>query len=142
VRHFDPLRLWLAQLGTDLQWPARGARRRFRDWRAALELARDDEACERGVDGSDLAAALIEAARLGEATGSPVIVGLIQEDTYAAGAFRERVVRLLDRPPGPPSPPPRAVPGWALLVGLLALALIGGLCFGEAIVVNLPGLLR
>lgn len=37
VANRDPLRLWLAQLGTDLQWPAPHASRRFERWRAALE---------------------------------------------------------------------------------------------------------
>jgi hypothetical protein len=64
ARHHDPLRLWIGQLLTDLQWPLPAAKRRFDEWREALELARDDEARERGVDGADLAAAVLEAARL------------------------------------------------------------------------------
>src|SRR5204862_92527 len=61
ARHRDPLRLWLAQIATDLQWPLVAAQQRFTDWRNALELARDAEACER-VEGSDLAAAPAAAA--------------------------------------------------------------------------------
>jgi Zn-dependent protease with chaperone function len=41
ARHRDPLRLWLAQLVTDAQWPAVAASARFHRWRAAVEIARD-----------------------------------------------------------------------------------------------------
>ena len=44
ARHRDPLRIWLAQIVTDLQWPLSGARARFEQWLFALELARDEEA--------------------------------------------------------------------------------------------------
>ena len=37
VRHRDPLRIWLAQFVTDLQWPWGSARRRFTCWLATLE---------------------------------------------------------------------------------------------------------
>jgi Zn-dependent protease with chaperone function len=40
AQHRDPLRVWLAQLATDLQWPWPQARVRFRAWIHALELAR------------------------------------------------------------------------------------------------------
>src|SRR5687768_9448816 len=42
--HRDPLRIWLAQLATDLQWPFPAARLRFQTWRRVLEIARDEEA--------------------------------------------------------------------------------------------------
>lgn len=76
VRHRDPLRIWLVQLLTDLQWPGPGARRRFDHWRHVLELARDEEARESGVDGADLAAAVLVAARLQTPTltGASLIV--------------------------------------------------------------------
>jgi hypothetical protein len=62
--HGDPRRLWLAQLGTDLQWPWPQARARFRSWRFALELARDEEASATpGVERADLAEAVLEAAK-------------------------------------------------------------------------------
>ena len=64
VRHRDPLRVWLAQVVTDLQWPWPAAHDRFERWRHALELARDEEARLAGVDGADLAAAILVAARL------------------------------------------------------------------------------
>jgi len=63
VRHRDPLRIWIAQFITDLQWPWASARRRFETWLAVLEHARDDEARAAGIEGSDLAAALVTALR-------------------------------------------------------------------------------
>ena len=66
VRHRDPLRLWLAQFATDLQWPSVRAAERLRTWMRVVELARDDEARRCGVDGADLAAAIIAAVRLDE----------------------------------------------------------------------------
>ena len=71
VRHRDPLRVYLARFATDLQWPGRGAQRRFRRWRHALEIARDDEARRLGVDGADLAAAVIAALRFNAAKLEP-----------------------------------------------------------------------
>ena len=64
ARHRDPLRLWLAQLGSDLLWPWPAADARFRCWRRALELARDEEARLNGIAGPDLAAAILAALRL------------------------------------------------------------------------------
>lgn len=64
VRHRDPLRIWLAQVVTDLQWPSAAARRRFEHWLTALELARDEEARLAGASGEDLAAAIVTVARM------------------------------------------------------------------------------
>ncbi|MGH8291002.1 MAG: hypothetical protein ACREV7_18650 [Steroidobacteraceae bacterium] len=61
--HRDPLRILLAQLVTDLQWPWPSARRRFGTWLEALELARDEEARAAGADGADLAAAVLASVR-------------------------------------------------------------------------------
>jgi hypothetical protein len=131
ARHRDPLRLWLAQIATDLQWPLAAARRRFADWRNALELARDAEACER-VEGSDLAAALIEAARLSR--GAAGVVGLVG----GAGAFSDRIHRLLDAPPDAAAAPRRGWT-WALWLGAVGLAIAAGGVFGEQIIGLLPG---
>lgn len=62
-RHRDPLRIWLAQLITDLQWPWPRAQRRLEEWLDALEWARDDEARRRGIDGADLATAVLASLR-------------------------------------------------------------------------------
>jgi hypothetical protein len=142
ARHRDPLRLWLAQIATDLQWPSAAARRRFADWRAALELARDAEACER-VDGSDLAAGLIEAARLhcDRAASGEAAVGLMAP-RGPREAFSERVHRLLEPRPEAAAP---AGPGrrWMwVLVAAVALAIGAGSLVGEEIVGSLPGVVE
>jgi len=64
ARHRDPLRIWFAQIATDVLWPWQSAHERFRAWRYALELARDEEALEAGAEGPDLASAIVTAARL------------------------------------------------------------------------------
>lgn len=91
VRHRDPLRIWLAQIATDLQWPSPWARRRFEHWLGALELARDDEARLDGVAGEDLAAAVVAVARMPRALGA-ALAGLTGAETSLAS----RVHRLLE----------------------------------------------
>lgn len=63
VEHRDPLRIWLAQLAADLQWPWPAAAARLSRWMEALEWARDDEARLRGADGEALASALLVTVR-------------------------------------------------------------------------------
>jgi hypothetical protein len=138
ARHRDPLRLWLAQIATDLQWPSRAARRRFADWRNALELARDAEACDH-VDGSDLAAALIEAARLSSPSAGPAIAGLVTS-ADGARAFTDRIHRLLDPQPTTAPARARAWTPWLLVAGAIGAALAAGSLFGEDVVRWLPGL--
>jgi hypothetical protein len=135
ARHRDPLRLWLAQIVTDLQWPSRPARRRFADWRIALELARDAEACEH-VDGSDLAAALIEAVRIDPGPANAALAGLID----GGDAFSDRIYRLLDAPREAPPPAPRRWRAWLVIGAGLGLAVLAGALSGEMIVSLLPGL--
>jgi len=143
ARHRDPLRLWLAQLATDLQWPIPAARRRLDDWSSRLELARDEEARQRGIAGEDLAAAIVEAARL----SAPLQAARLGAQAAVASltgperGLLARVQRLL-------APLPEAVVGgrgWparaglgALLAVTLALALLAGLHFGDALVRPLP----
>jgi hypothetical protein len=132
VRHRDPLRIWLAQLVTDLQWPSRGAVDRLRDWQRALELARDEEARRQGAKGEDLAAAIILATRLGPPdprTATATLTGPAIELTM-------RVHRLLDPLP-PPSRDGRLLVGLVVVVGVLA-ACGAGLHFGDALVRALP----
>jgi BlaR1 peptidase M56 len=148
LRHRDPLRLWLAQIATDLQWPAAAARRRFAQWRAALELARDEEALSRGVDGGDLAAALVAGARLGGA-GRPsregsALAGLLAEASSESSseAFRERVMRLLQ--PLPATERERGAAGnrrWAvgIAVAMLTVAVLGH-AVGESIIARFADL--
>ena len=97
----DPLRIWVAQLITDLQWPWPGAQRRLDAWLDALELARDDEARANGADGAELAAAVLASVRYLSRVApqersllngtQPVHARLIGDSR----ALRERVARLL-----------------------------------------------
>lgn len=135
ARHHDPLRLWLAQIVTDLQWPSRAARRRFADWRGVLELARDAEACEQ-VDGSDLAAALIEAVRIDHGRAHAVLAGLID----GSGAFSDRIYRLLDAHREAPFDAPRRWRAWLVIGAGVGIATAAGAFSGEVIVRLLPGL--
>lgn len=129
--HYDPLRIWLAQLATDLQWPFPAAQRRLRHWRRALEIARDQEVRRSGVDGSDLAAGILAVLRIATA-GSGVAARLIEDES----SLRERIQRLLaptavDRAHGHP------VVAVALVVSSLAAALIVGMKVGDPLVAAL-----
>lgn len=106
--HRDPLRIWLAQLLTDLQWPWPWAQRRLQTWLVALELARDEEAREKGIDGADLAAAVLASVRFlcclppggrPSFSGAPFAHARLVGDSRV---LRERVSRLLA--PLPPAP--------------------------------------
>ena len=129
ARHRDPVRIWLAQVATDLQWPWPAAARRFRAWLLAMEIARDEEARADGVEGADLAAAILAAVRLEGAAPPLSFAGL----TGDPAGLRERVERLLaplsSDEPRPPSP------RWLLPVAL-ACAVVMGALFGEAVVLH------
>ena len=126
ARHRDPLRIWLAQLATDLQWPWPAARRRFRSWLEALELARDAEARLDGVAGEDLAAAIVAAVQLSRAWTLAALDG-------NGVALVRRVAALLGPLP-PMNPGRRAFVPVLLVAGLLVTALVFGATEGEPIV--------
>ena len=131
-RHHDPLRLWLGQLASDLQFPWPQARGRFQAWRGALELARDFEACDHGADPLDRADAIVIAARR-DAASMAVVAGVASADVEA------RVKFLLD----PPTHDERHVTSvWPALV-MLSLA-IGTAAFiwGDDLLGLLPGVAR
>lgn len=92
ARHRDPLRIWLAQLVTDLQWPWPQARERMQRWLMALELARDEEARAAGIEGTDLAEAIIASARFCQSANLSTRATL----TGQGAALKERIARLLD----------------------------------------------
>lgn len=125
VRHRDPLRIWVAQLITDLQWPWPGARRRFNEWRRVLELARDEEARDDGIDGADLASA--------------VLVGAQWKTTISGGAalidsgarLEDRIARLLG--PLAADAPERLIVPTTLLAATCVLSLVSGARFGETL---------
>ena len=135
ARHHDPLRLWLAQLSTDLQWPLPGARARLDAYCNAVELARDDEA-RLEVDGADLATAVLKAARSGHGL-EPATAGIASKGS----ALKRRIERLL-APVPPALPAPQLQPkSFALaFAAALALSLGCGLHFGEAVISRAFGL--
>ena len=149
--HRDPLRIWLAQIVTDLQWPWPRAGRRLEVWLEALELARDDEARAEGADGADLAAAVLGSVRYLERLAPPQ-PGTHQRGTQLAhatliggeGALRKRVARLLE-PLSQHSG--HAAPGFGridrailLLIPLLLTALVLGMVYGQIVMRPLLGM--
>lgn len=122
VRHRDPLRIWLAQIATDLQWPSPSARRRFEHWLGALELARDEEARLDGVSGEDLAAAVVAVARMPRRVPGAAMACL----TGAEASLASRVHRLLA-----PVPPDRGRRSILLPMAVLAV-LVGSVAIGAA----------
>jgi len=136
----DPLRIWLAQLLADLQWPIAGTQERLQRWLVSLELRRDDEALATGADPSALAEAILLAARQ---TAPTAAVQGAQVMGDGAG-ISHRVRRLLSRDIQPP-------PGhtttfrfgiWLACSASFALPLWLGFAYGEAILTVLPGIGR
>jgi len=99
ARHRDPLRIWLAQILLDVQWPFRRAKARQRNWLRALELARDQEAIRHGAEPTDLASAILAAARLSPVRARDARAALGDDASF----LETRLRRLLE-----PTPPPRA----------------------------------
>jgi BlaR1 peptidase M56 len=136
VRHRDPLRLWLAQLGSDLLWPWPSAAARLRLWRQALELARDEEARLSGIAGPDLAAAILAALRSSHGKTSPVAATLGGDASYVA----ERISRLM-QPLAAETPHASHHALWLLASAMgMMLALQLGTTFGEPVVRTLLAL--
>lgn len=130
ARHRDPLRIWVAQLAADLQWPGSSAQRRFRQWLHALEVARDEEARETGVPGEALASAVVTTARFGNAQrlASASLVG-------EAEFLRDRITRLL----GPVHDPVDLRRNPWVAVGLVIATCLGAYQ-GDVILRWLPGI--
>jgi BlaR1 peptidase M56 len=130
ARHRDPLRIWLAQLATDLQWPWPQAQKRFREWILALEFARDDEARAAGIDGSDLATAVLATVRFRDQASASPSATLAGQPSV----LKERIARLLNpladqREAGAPGS--RIL--W-LLAACFLLAVGLGSAFGERVI--------
>ena len=132
LRHRDPLRIWLANLGAELQWPAPAAAARLQAWKGALEIARDDEARSHGVPGPDLAAAILAALRLNQAAPHRAAAHLTDENFV-----KQRVTRLLQ----PLEAGPTRESGYApILIALslaIAVAILLGIKFGERLIGSL-----
>ncbi|HEY7374661.1 MAG TPA: M48 family metalloprotease [Polyangia bacterium] len=124
ARHRDPVRQLCAQVVTDLQWPFPGARRRLLAWRQALEIARDDEALETGVDGPDLAHAIVTCARLARGRDRGGVDPAVARAMGVGEALTNRVRRLLSRPLPAPRPQRRSAT-FGLAAGLVASFLFG-----------------
>jgi hypothetical protein len=134
ARHADPLRIWLAQLATDLQWPCPAAHARWQAWREALEFARDDEARSRGADGADLAEAILALIRL--RLGAPLSTAAMVGNDGAT--LRARISRLLVPLP-PEATPPRIRPVGVLIVGAGVLSAVAcGVIWGDVLIRALP----
>ena len=135
AQHRDPLRIWLAQIVTDLQWPVPMAHERLRAWLTVLELARDEEAIAGGVDGADLAAAILACARLEGPRR-----GLVAAMTGDGSALEHRVQRLM----AGAVPASARSRGWlaAALVMASILALTLGMLVGEEAVRRFVGAAR
>jgi hypothetical protein len=137
ARHRDPLRIWLGQLATDLQWPRASARRRFQAWLGALEQARDEEARAAGVEGADLAAAVLASLRFHAASRG----GICAPVTGGGAALRERIERLMQPLPGSASASPSVGLSATALASILMLglgaALALGLAFGGPVIAAL-----
>jgi hypothetical protein len=142
VDHHDPLRIWLARIATDLQWPFPWAARRLQAWLWSLELARDEEARLQGVDGADLAAAILTAARLTVIDDRRLeCAGAIAPIEGHRCEIEERVRRLLAPlavDVGGDSPRRRSwivalIPAWLSAIGV-------GTVYGDELVRLLPGI--
>jgi len=132
VRHWDPLRIWIAQFVTDLQWPWASAQRRFETWLAVLEHARDDEARAQGIDGSDLAAALVASIRFHRNIRAGVCAQLTGHHRSVLERRVERLLQPLNTAPGMSTPTVRQLTLILLLSFLAAVAL--GRVYGEQVV--------
>lgn len=131
VRHRDPLRIWIGQFVTDLQWPWASAQSRFRTWLAALERARDDEARAAGVEGADLAAAVVASLRFHRDGTVGACARLIGDRSD----LEERIRRLLQPlPVARPQSNPLTVRVALQLMLALMLAIALGVMYGERLI--------
>lgn len=133
ARHRDPLRIWLAQLATELLWPAPAAVARLQCWKHALEIARDDEARSQGAPGPDLAAAILASLRLSQSIIPPAVAATLTDEDF----IKERVTRLLQPLEMETSSEPKATPLLLILSVAIPLAIVIGMKFGERIIGSL-----
>ena len=131
ARHRDPLRIWLAQWATDLQWPWPAARRRFDAWLELLEHARDEEARRHGAAGIDLAAAVVATARRAQAAPRAPYAACAQASLLGdARSLARRVERLLAPLADDGEVPRRAAAGTRTVLAQVAVLLGGALLVG------------
>ena len=153
VRHRDPLRIWLAQFVTDLQWPWPQAPRRLERWLEALELARDDEARVHGAGGAELAKAILASLRYVEDAATGAMTPAAWRNARAtaqaslagdARVLRDRIARLLAPLPASAEPDVSIAPRWHrvawLLVPLVVFVIAFGAEYGAQVIRPLLGL--
>lgn len=133
VRHRDPLRIWIAQIVTDLQWPWSSAQRRFETWLAALEHARDDEARAEGIDGADLATALVASVRFHCENAGVICASLIGDPTELETRV-DRLLQPLAVPQDTDSPTTLQIT-LLLTLALFAAVALGAL-YGEQLIIG------
>ena len=131
ARHRDPLRIWLAQFGTELLWPAPAAFARLNAWKRALEIARDDEARARGAAGPDLAAAVVVALRFDQT--APESSANLAEEAFV----RERIARLLMPLEASETTPHELSALPVACSAAIPLAILLGIKFGEMLIGSL-----
>lgn len=138
ARARDPLRIVVARLCADLQWPLPGARRRLHAWLEALEVRRDEEAVAAGACPIALAEAILVAARLAPVEASGAVAPVAGQEPMLA----HRVRRLLDR--SAMAPATRAGAVWPRMtwLALLAAGAWLGAVHGESVLAMLPGVIR
>ncbi len=140
ARARDPLRIWLAQLGADIQWPIPGAHRRLKDWLRELELVRDDDAIASGASPTALAESILLAARLEQ--GQP---GMAGASVAGDGSGLEvRVRRLLSAEAGGTTPRSSRLERVVRLACLVAIPAVVwlGVKYGDPVLALLPGVGR
>src|SRR5262249_33789942 len=100
-------------------------------WLLALELARDEEARATGVEGTDLADAILASARFDQRVNLPLQAALTGEPA----ALKQRIARLLD-PLLTDSRQNRvsSLSHFLTLLPTLLVAMALGLIFGERVV--------
>ncbi len=134
-RHRDPLRVWLAQIAVDVQWPWPDAQQRFLAWLECLEQLRDLEAVTLGADPMDLATAILKTVRyqqeLGRTLQVPILMGARVALTRPDVLLRQRINHLLRAQctPFKNTPTPRIHWGFEILMmtGLWVSGLVVGL---------------
>jgi Zn-dependent protease with chaperone function len=139
VRGRDPLRIWLTQFLSDLQWPIPGARHRFQRWLLALEVSRDDQALAVGASPLALAEAILLATSLYPSAYASSRAGV----SGGGEGFAYRMQRLMAYRDLARQPAPTALswlpPGY---YAALVVASVTGVLFGDRLLALLPGVVR
>jgi hypothetical protein len=133
VRHRDPLRIWLAQIATDMQWPSPAARSRFDGWLSSLEIARDEEARVEGAPGPALAAAVVAVAKMTMGGRHELSMATL---TGTGASIASRIHRLLGPMPPYAHSPSMVVPIAVILA--LTIAIGAGVECGDSFLRALP----